>query len=871
MLLNLLLLLFCTVNCGFVNGELMPETVESLLSLNPLMPNDEQSVKDCPFTYYPFAKQTLASSIFSERYQDSTFAHVVKLDTAFAEGDDGGEACLGAIVDPGYILTTKRCASQQPQTISFHNVSLPRRGVQSTRYHLTADVALLQLKTRLSIDNQVTPACFWSGDASTVAGFPNLQRISRDTLTGGLRVQRTKCPLGGRERCYGDVKRNSTAGLVQIQAVSNYRQHPFVVGLGRGGDGAMLEVASIAHWIQEETGTSVDGIDCALRYAQFRQYDDRVTAHRAESYQSIQLQNAHFAPIMANGYRVSIGFYTEDPTRESVVTYACYGTLLHRQYVLTAASCLEEYRNHSIIVRANEVTKLTPAKVGEFRVVEDSHYLDEAYVARVHIHPEFSEIPLKNDLALLQLDVNEFSFEKSFKPACLWPRDSFKLQEFQTSGHGPRRSAEVRADESLLNDRRSTELYVISKPLTDGCPLNLTQNQICVGDSVTIVPRTCQLNRGSAMSREIWVLNSNIFDYVFAIGSKGENCGFNTPATFTKIAPYINWIDSVMFKGQVTYNDSTVYYGDECFSISGQNGVCLTLQECPGMVDRARHNKMDLLQASCGFEKDVTLVCCSTEDAVGVDPGDHLRDAVEEIENCPNLYDDLRANRSPYKLRGGSPTAAGVVVSNSSNHYCYATLISKRFLITSASCFERFPSSSETLFRIGRKEVQQSPIAQAFPHPKYDALHDSGNIAVLKLATPVSINREVIPACLWHNESHVPFLLEIAGRNSTNVTVDISTYPLYRKACDTELVARMSHLELCVMYDGSSRSSSRMVCEDQGIGIYNYFARGLYELQVSYLVGVFNRGTGCELDGIGVFTRISSYFQWIKTVVYRNL
>lgn len=108
----------------------------------------------------------------------------------------------------------------------------------------------------------------------------------------------------------------------------------------------------------------------------------------------------------------------------------------------------------------------------------------------------------------------------------------------------------------------------------------------------------------------------------------------------------------------MTYNDSTVYYGDECFSISGQNGVCLTLQECPGMVDRARHNKMDLLQASCGFEKDVTLVCCSTEDAVGVDPGDHLRDAVEEIENCPNLYDDLRANRSPYKLRGGSPTAA---------------------------------------------------------------------------------------------------------------------------------------------------------------------------------------------------------------------
>lgn len=47
---------------------------------------------------------------------------------------------------------------------------------------------------------------------------------------------------------------------MQIQAVSNYRQHPFVVALGHGGDGVMLEVASIANWIQEETGTSVDGI-----------------------------------------------------------------------------------------------------------------------------------------------------------------------------------------------------------------------------------------------------------------------------------------------------------------------------------------------------------------------------------------------------------------------------------------------------------------------------------------------------------------------------------------------------------------------------------------------------------------------------------
>lgn len=754
MLLNLLVaVLFCTVAWSSVNGELMPESVESLLSLNPMMPNDEQSVKDCPFTYYPFAKQTLASSISSDHYHDRTFAHVVKLDTTVIEdGDDDGGSCLGVIVDPGFILTTKRCASKQPQTISFHNASLPRRGVQSTRYHLTADVALLQLKSRLSIDNQVTPACFWS-DTSAVTGFPALQRITRDSQTGGgLRMQTTKCPLVDRQRCYGDVKRSSTVGVLQVQAISNYRRHPFVVALGRDErSGEMLETASIARWIEEETGTSVDGIDCALRYATFREYDDRITVHRdGEAFQTVQLQNGRFTPTMANGYRVSIGFYIEDPTRESVITYGCYGTLLHRQYVLTAASCLMEFQNHSIIVRANQVTKLTTTKGIELRVIEDSQYLDEAYVARVHVHPEFSEFPLRNDIALLQLDVNDFSFEKDFKPACLWPRDSFKMHEFQTSGHGPRRSTEVRPKESLLNDRRLTELYVISRPLTDQCPLSLTENQICVGDEgATIVPGTCELNRGSAMSREIWVLNSNIYDYVFAVGNKGQNCGFNTPSTFTKITPYINWIDRIMFNEIVSYNDSNVYYGDRCSTISGQHGVCLTLSECPGMFDRARTNKKDVLQASCGFEKDVSLVCCTTEDVAGGTFSDELKQAVEEIENCPNLYGYLRANRSPYKLRGGSPTAAGVVIAESSHHNCYATLISKRFVITSASCFERFPSSAAKSFKIGRKEIQQSAIAEFFLHPKYDALHDIGNIAVLKLLTPIIVNREVIPACLW--------------------------------------------------------------------------------------------------------------------------
>lgn len=56
-----------------------------------------------------------------------------------------------------------------------------------------------------------------------------------------------------------------------------------------------------------------------------------------------------------------------------------------------------------------------------------------------------------------------------------------------------------------------------------------------------------QSNQGSAMSREVGPILDAYYDYVFAISSKGDDCGLNTPSTFTRIAPHIKWIDGVVF------------------------------------------------------------------------------------------------------------------------------------------------------------------------------------------------------------------------------------------------------------------------------------------------------------------------------------
>lgn len=49
------------------------------------------------------------------------------------------------------------------------------------------------------------------------------------------------------------------------------------------------------------------------------------------------------------------------------------------------------------------------------------------------------------------------------------------------------------------------------------------------------------------MSRELRDLQQVFYDYVFAINSQGDDCGLNTPSTFTRISPYIKWIDSIIF------------------------------------------------------------------------------------------------------------------------------------------------------------------------------------------------------------------------------------------------------------------------------------------------------------------------------------
>lgn len=152
-------------------------------------------------------------------------------------------------------------------------------------------------------------------------------------------------------------------------------------------------------------------------------------------------------------------------------------------------------------------------------------------------------------------------------------------------------------------------------------------------------------------------------------------------------------------------------------------------------------------------------------------------------------------------------------------------------------------------------------------HPLHVANSHENNLAVLKLMLPVTVSQEVIPACLWKNRSHIPFALEVLGTKEQQF--DLQAYPMYQQRCEEIKFSNVTSTEVCVAFDGSFGENKPSICHDAGSGLYNYYAHGLYEKQVSYLVGIYTRGTDCEDDAVAVFTRISHHFGWIKSVIYR--
>lgn len=224
--------------------------------------------------------------------------------------------------------------------------------------------------------------------------------------------------------------------------------------------------------------------------------------------------------------------------------YRCGASLIATNFLLTAAHCLRFGDPVVVLINTLNITRSDRGvRVG---------------IKNISRHFGFGRGGRRyNDIALVELDRHMDAEMDDVKPICLYTDTETLAQDVVLSAVGFGRTEETDQDfsEILMKVNLTTvsledcnNTYSVAAPFSTNVriPNGLQHNQYCaIGTrnvDTGIVGDTCQGDSGGAL-----LITVDDKYYQIGITSLSVVCGSTTPALYTRVAAYVDWIESIVW------------------------------------------------------------------------------------------------------------------------------------------------------------------------------------------------------------------------------------------------------------------------------------------------------------------------------------